>query len=181
MARWMVGDVESVVAQSKTFTSERSTPSGPRAVEIDDASSALMRFASGARGTIEMARLAVRRPCDFSVEVNGTQGTLVFDYARLNELRFGSNDDDPALYGMKLVRAEHPSHPYVGNWWPIGQGVGYGSSFVNQVADLMAGWATGSWTPDFAQGAAVQRICDAMELSATEGRWVKVAEISAGQ
>ncbi len=181
MARWMVGDVESVVAQSKTFTTERSTVSGPRTVEIDEASSALMRFAGGARGTIEMARLAVRRPCDFTVEVNGTEGTLVFDYARLNELRFGSNDDDPALYGMKRIRAEHPSHPYVGNWWPIGQGVGYGSSFVNQVADLMAGWAARSWTPDFADGAAVQRICDAMELSATEGRWVKIAEISAGQ
>jgi predicted dehydrogenase len=181
MARWMVGDVNSVVAQSETFTKERSAAAGSRRVEIDEASSALMRFVTGARGTIEMARLAVRRPCDFTVEVNGSTGTLFFDYARLNELRLGTNADDPALYGMKRIRAEHPSHPYAANWWPIGQGVGYGSSFVNQVQDLMAGWKAQTWSPDFADGAAVQGICDAMELSASQARWVDVAEISAGQ
>jgi predicted dehydrogenase len=182
MARWMVGDVETVVAQSATFTKERPTAGGgTRRVEIDEASSALMQFASGARGTIEMARLAVRRPCDFTVEVNGTHGTLVFDYATLNELRFGDASDDAALYGMRRIRAEHPSHPYAGNWWPIGQGIGYGASFVNQVADLMAGWGERRWTPTFADGAAVQRICDAMEVSAAESRWVRVAEITAGQ
>jgi hypothetical protein len=33
--------------------------------------------------------------------------------------------------------AEHPSHPYAASWWPLGQGVGYGVSFGNQVADLL--------------------------------------------
>ena len=37
---------------------------------------------------MEMTRSCVRRPCDFTIEVNGTQGTLHFDYARLNELLY---------------------------------------------------------------------------------------------
>jgi len=147
-------------------------------VTVDDASSALLRFGSGALGTMEVARAAVRRPCDFTVEVNGSRGTLVFDYARLNELRYGSAGDDPGLYGMRRIRAEHPSHPYAASWWPLGQGVGYGASFGNQVADLLEGWPEAPWSPGFGQGAAVQAVCDAMEASAAQGRWVAVSEVT---
>lgn len=175
LAHWMVGDVEAVAAQSATFTGERSG----RAVDVDDASSALVRFAGGARGTLEMARTCARRPCDFSVEVNGTRGTLRFEYPRLNELWFGDADDDPALYGMRRIRAEHESHPYAADWWPIGQGVGYDASFVNQTADLLARWPDGPWEPDLAEGLRVQAVCEAIERAAAEERWVAVSEVTA--
>jgi len=190
LARWMVGEISEVSAQSQTFITERpltggggtgqaGAGGGRRAVTVDDASSALLRFASGARGTLEVARSTVRRPCDFAVEVNGSTGTLVFSYARLNELWYGSAADDPGRYGMQRIRAEHPSHPYAADWWPIGQGIGYGASFANQVADLLAGWPDAPWTPGFADGAAVQAVCEAMELSAGRHRWVSLAEITA--
>jgi predicted dehydrogenase len=178
MALWMVGPIAEVSAQSETFIRNRPSAEGERAVTIDDASSALIRFETGARGTVEMARLAVRRPCDFTVEVNGTKGTLVFEYPRMNELLYGDADDDPGLYGMRRIRAEHPSHPYATLGWPIGQGIGYGETFVNQAVDLVRGWSSGAWTPSFADGLAVQAVCDAMELSAAERRWVRVAEIA---
>lgn len=181
MALWMVGEVSEVSAQSATFVPERANPEkagAKRSVEIDDASSALMNFANGCRGVLEMARTCVRRPCDFTVEVNGTKGTLRFDYARLNELLYGDAGDAANLYGMRRIRAEHPTHPYAANWWPIGQGVGYGSSFVNQFADLLEAWPKGPWDPDFRQGLAVQGVCDAIERAAAERRWVKVSEIT---
>ncbi len=178
MALWMVGPIAEVVAQSETFIKARPGPDGARPVTIDDASSALLRFEGGARGTIEMARLAVRRPCDFTIEVNGSKGTLVFDYPRLNELLYGDAADDPGLYGMRRIRAEHPSHPYASLGWPIGQGIGYGETFVNQAVDLLRAWPGGVWTPSFADGMAVQAVCDAMELSAAEKRWVSIAEIT---
>jgi len=109
--------------------------------------------------------------------VNGSRGTLLFSYARLNELWYGGADDDVGLYGMRRIRAEHPSHPYAAQWWPIGQGVGYGSSFANQAADLLSGWPEEPWTPGFAEGAAVQAVCDAMETSAASGRWVSIGEV----
>jgi predicted dehydrogenase len=181
LALWMVGEVAEVCAQSETFVRERSNPlgAGSLAVTVDDASSALMRFDSGARGVLEMARTAVRRPCDFTVEVNGETGTLVFEYARLNELLYGEGADSPGLYGMRRIRAEHETHPYARNWWPIGQGVGYGSSFVNHLGDLLERWPAGPWEPDFKQGAAVQAICEAIERAAAERRWVDVAEVTA--
>ena len=178
MARYMAGPVDSVCAQAATFIGERpAADGGTAAVTVDDAASALLRFESGARGTMEVARTAVRRPCDFTVEVNGSRGTLLFSYARLNELWYGGADDDVGLYGMRRIRAEHPSHPYAAQWWPIGQGVGYGSSFANQAADLLSGWPEEPWTPGFAEGAAVQAVCDAMETSAASGRWVSIGEV----
>jgi len=180
MALCMAGPVESVCAQAATFTGSRPAPGGgTAAVTVDDAASALLRFGSGARGTMEVARTAVRRPCDFTVEVNGSRGTLLFSYARLNELWYGGADDDIRLYGMRRIRAEHPSHPYAAQWWPIGQGVGYGASFANQAADLMEGWPDAPWSPGFRDGAAVQAVCDAMETSAASGRWVSIGEVLA--
>ncbi len=113
MAEWMIGPMAEVSAQSATFIPKRSEAAGRGTVPvgIDDASSALIRFANGARGVMEVARTCARRPCDFTVGVNGTRGTLIFDYARLNELQIGRVDDDALLYGRRTVRAEHPSHP----------------------------------------------------------------------
>jgi predicted dehydrogenase len=201
MALCMAGPVHSVCAQAATFIGERPAAEGgaaesggaeggategdgaerggSTAVTVDDAASALLRFESGALGTLEVARAAVRRPCDFTVEVNGSRGTLLFSYARLNELWYGGADDDVTLYGMRRIRAEHPSHPYAAQWWPIGQGVGYGASFANQAADLLECWPDAPWSPGFGQGAAVAAVCDAMEASAASRRWVEVAEIAA--
>jgi predicted dehydrogenase len=179
LALWIVGDVTAVAAQSRTFTGTRTDPAtgSPRTVDVDEASSGLLQFASGARGTLEMARVAPRRPCDFTVEVNGTDGTLHFDYARLNELWLGDGRDEASLYGLRRIRAEHPTHPYAADWWPIGQGVGYGTSFVNQAADHLAAWPDGPWTPDLGHGARVQAVCEALERAAGSERWVALAEV----
>jgi predicted dehydrogenase len=179
LATWMLGPVAQVSAMSSTFVTERSTPSGPRAVEIDDASSALLQFASGAQGTMEVARAAPRRPCDFVVEVNGSLATAMFSYSQLNELWFASVKDDPRHYGMRRIRTEHPLHPETKGWWPIGQGVGYDASFINQVASFAEAWPDEPWSPGFEVGARVAAVCDSMERSASERRWVDVDEVIA--
>jgi predicted dehydrogenase len=177
LALWIIGDIDQVAAQSETFTRARSG----REVDVDEASSALVRFSGGARGVFEMARVAPRRPCDFFVEVNGSSGTVRFDYPTLNELWFGDASDEDELYGLRRIRAEHPTHPYAADWWPLGQGVGYGTSFVNQAADLLERWPDGPWEPDLLQGARVQAVCEAIERSASEGRWVAVTEVGSGR
>ena len=179
LATWMIGEITSVSAQSQTFTTQRRADDGtPRAVDVDEASSALLQFGDGALGVFETAKTCARRPCDFWVEVNGTRGTLRFEYARLNELWYGDRDEAPETFGMRRIRAEHPIHPQTAGWWPIGQGVGYGASFVNQAADLLAQWPDGEWSPDLETGLRVQAICEAIEVAAAQRRWVDVAEIS---
>jgi predicted dehydrogenase len=112
--------------------------------------------------------------------VNGERGTLRFDYARLNELWYGDAGDPPELYGMRRIRAEHPLHPETQGWWAIGQGIGYGASFVNQAADLLEQWPDGDWSPDLTTGLEVQAGCEAVERAAAEGRWVSLAEVRRG-
>jgi predicted dehydrogenase len=185
LAGWLVGEIDAVSAQSKTFTETRRDPSRTgggtdREVDVDEASSALLRFTSGALGVFEVAKTCVRRPCDFTVEVNGERGTLRFDYARLNELWYGDGEDPPELYGMRRIRAEHPLHPETRGWWAIGQGIGYGASFINQAADLLEQWPDGTWTPDFAAGLEVQAGCEAIERAAAQGRWVSLEEVRRG-
>jgi len=177
LATWMLGPVQDVSAISSTFVRSRNDEGRPRDVEVDDASSALLRFSSGVQGTMEVARAAPRRPCDFTVEVNGSKGTVMFSYAQLNELWVGSTDDDARLYGLRRVRAEHPSQPETKGWWPIGQGVGYDASLINQVADLAATWSEHAWSPNFSVGANVAAVCSAMERSVVDRRWVSVGEI----
>lgn len=179
LAEWMVGPVTQVCAQSSTFTTRRPAGQGEtslRSVGVDEASSALLRFAGGAAGVLEVARTCARRPCDFTIEVNGTRGTLSFSYARLNELELGRVADDEHLYGMRTIRAEHPTHPYAADWWAIGQGVGYGASFVNFLGGLLSSWPDGPWLPDLATGLRVQRVCAAMEASASGHGWVAVSD-----
>ncbi len=180
MATWMLGPIVDVSAMSSTFVRRRDDAGRPRDVEVDDASSSLVRFSSGAQGTMEVARAAPRRPCDFTIEVNGSKGTVMFAYAQLNELWVGNTDDDARLYGLRRVRAEHPSQPETTGWWPIGQGVGYDASLINQVADLASTWEARTWSPDFAVGANVAAVCSAMERSVTDRRWVSVEEITMG-
>ena len=153
----MVGDVTAVAAQSEIFTRVRRDPvnGGDRQVDVEEACSALMRFEDGALGVFETAKVCPSRPCDFTLEVSGSLGTLRFEYPRLNELWYGSADAPPELYGMVRIRAEHPAHPETAGWWPIGQGIGYGASFVNQAADLLAAVArrrVGSEYDDGAEG-----------------------------
>jgi predicted dehydrogenase len=177
MATWMLGPINDVSAMSSTFVASRDDAGRSKAVEVDDASSALVRFVSGAQGTMEVARAAPRRPCDFTIEVNGSKGTAMFSYAQLNELWVGNTDDDARLYGLRRVRTEHPSQPETAGWWPIGQGVGYDASLINQVADLAATWEQRAWSPDFSVGADVAAVCSAMERSVVDRRWVSVDEI----
>jgi len=182
LAGWMVGPVRSVSAQSATFVDTRPDPArGPGAtlpVDNDDASSALLRFDGAALGVLETAKVAPGRPCDFVVEVNGSRGTLRFDYARLNELWYADGDDPRELYGMRRIRAEDATHPQTAGWWPIGQGIGYGASFVNQAADLLAAWPDGEWTPGLEVGLEVQGVCEAIERAAAQRAWVEVSEIT---
>src|SRR5947208_2275123 len=112
----------------------------------------------------------------FLVWGTGTAGTRRFDYPSLNELWYGDAHDAATLYGLRRIRAEHPTHPYAADWWPIGQGIGYGTTFVNQAADHLERWPDGPWQPDLAQGARVQLVCDAMERAAAQRRWVTVEE-----
>lgn len=50
-------------------------------------------------------------------------------------MKWGSSYEDNFLYKIETICAEHFLHPLLALWCPIGESVGYGLGFVNQVAD----------------------------------------------
>lgn len=92
------GRIAEVIGDSATFIASRPRATGPVShfstaaggplgpVGNEDYISALMRFDSGARGSIESSRVAVGEQCTYALEVRGERGALRWDFRRMGEL-----------------------------------------------------------------------------------------------
>ena len=121
LARFLVGEIAEVAGHLETFIRKRPLPGTPGRrgqVTVDDAATALVRFANGAMGTIEATRLAPGRKNYNRFEINGSRGSLAFDLERMNELELYLESDRPAVRGFRRVLVTEPKHPYMKAWWP---------------------------------------------------------------
>jgi predicted dehydrogenase len=145
-------------------------------VTVDDAAMFLARFASGAVGVFEATRFATGRKNAIRIEVNGTKGSLAFDFEDMNVLHFYDAAESAESAGFRRIYVTEPSHPYVGAWWPPGHGLGYEHGFTHQVVDLVTAIAKGEQPlPSFADGLQVQGVLQAVERSADDGTWQSTA------
>jgi predicted dehydrogenase len=193
MAQFVVGDrLTGVSALTETFVKERplpaqssgllsasgSTERGP--VTVDDAALFIGRFGGGAVASFEATRFATGRKNALRLEVNGSAGSLAFDFESMNELSFYDGTEDPDTAGFRRILATEPTHPYAGAWWPPGHLLGYEHSFTHEVVDLVRDLAAGTDpTPSFADGLQVQHVLDAVIRSAAAGSgWQTISEES---
>ncbi len=111
------------------------------------------------------------------IELNGSKGSLAFDFERMNELEFFDFTEPAVEAGFRRILVTEPDHPYVGAWWPPGHGLGYEHTFTHEVRDFVDAIVAGrDPQPSFADGLAVQRILAAVEDSAAhEARWTPLA------
>jgi predicted dehydrogenase len=110
------------------------------------------------------------------LEVNGSDGSLAFDFENMNYLHFFDGSDRSDARGFHRILVTESEHPYTGNWWPTGHGLGYEHGFTHQVVDLVTAIAEQRQpTPSFADALQVQRVLGAVEESAREQcRWTAV-------
>ena len=178
LARFLVGEIVEVAGHLETFIRKRPLPGNPRRrgqVTVDDAASALVRFASGAMGTIEATRLAPGRKNHNRFEINGSRGSVAFDLERMNELEVYLESDRPAIRGFRRVLVTEPKHPYIKAWWPPGHIIGYEHTFVHTVFELLEAMADERVPePSFVDGVQNQRVLEAIEKAASTRRWVSV-------
>ncbi len=182
-AHWLTGEtIESVSAMLHTFVTSR--PIGGQAtglgaagdftgaygsVTVDDVACFTARFPSGAVGVFEATRYALGHRNANRIEINGSLGSIAFDFESMNELEYFDGRDDRVSQGFRTIQVTDAVHPYTGHWWPVGHGLGYGDLFVHQVADFAKALETGSRVrPDFADALEVQRVLDAVEVSAAD-------------
>lgn len=181
--QWITGQtITGVSALMETFVKERpvggdfvglgghgdvsNSPRGP--VTVDDAAIFSARFEGGPIGVFEASRNALGRKNAMRIEVNGTEGSLAFDFEDMNYLQFYDANDRPDEIGFHRIMVTEPNHPYVGHWWPTGHGLGYEHGFTHQVVDLVTAIAERTQpTPSFADALQVQRVLDAVETSAS--------------
>ncbi len=159
-----------IAGESATLggTSTADAERGP--VTVDDAAAFTGRFADGAIGVFEATRFATGRKNALRLEVNGTLGSLAFDFEDMNVLELFDATEDPANAGFRRIMVTEATHPYVAAWWPPGHGLGYEHGFTHQVVDLVTDIAKGADpVPSFADGLAVQRVLAAVEASAADG------------
>jgi predicted dehydrogenase len=99
LARYLLGDIVSVVADSAIFIQDRPRPTGAGShfataeggelgpVENEDYLNCLLRFASGARGALEASRIAVGEQNSYGFDIHGSHGAIYWDFRRMGELR----------------------------------------------------------------------------------------------
>ncbi len=142
---------------------------------MDDAATALVRFANGAMGTIDVTRMAPGRKNDNRFEINGSQGSVAFDLERMNELEVYFTADAPTLRGFRRVIVTEPAHPYIKAWWPPGHIYrlrahvhAHGVRFARGDGGRSAADA------ELRRRRAGQRVLQAIETSARTRRWTTV-------
>jgi len=177
LSRYLVGEPVEVSALLKTFITERPLPDNPAkkgAVDVDDAALSLVRYDNGAVGYLEGTRFATGRKNYNRFEINGAKGSIVWDLEQLNDLQLYVEEGPNS--GFRTISVTDAKHPYVGAWWPSGHIIGYEHSFTHTVYDFLR--AIGEQklpSPSFEDGYKNQRVLDAIERSAQDGKWVKIA------
>ncbi len=192
LAHFLVGEFDRVMGVSKTFIKERplleenddlaiglsaSTVSSTKKgfVDVDDTTAFLCEFKNGAVGTFEATRFAAGRKNYERFEINGSKGSVIFNLERLNELEYYSTEDETSVHGFRNINVTNAVHPYAGNFWPDGHIIGYGESFINEVADLIIAVNKGdNPSPDFYDGVKSQEVLDSVAESVRIEKWTKV-------
>ncbi|MGB2824117.1 MAG: Gfo/Idh/MocA family oxidoreductase [Phycisphaerae bacterium] len=198
MTRFVTGEEITEVsgAITKTFIKERTLVAGVAAggiaagvgkargkgkVTVDDAVLFLARFSGGAVASFEAARQATGNQNRNGFEINGTKGSLRFNFERMNELEYYDATADRAVQGWAPIMCTHGGdHPYVDAWWPDAHIIGYEHGFTNQAYDILrvlAGRKPLVPIPDFQDAYQTQRVLEAVTISAKTKGPVKLSNV----
>ena len=195
LCTYLVGPVSEVTALTSTVHARRPIlPMGSGThfavlddgeqgeVENEDYVAALLRFGgggpgAGAVGTIESSRVAVGPDCRYGIEIYGTEGSVSWDFERLNELKVFSGRGAPEL-GYVTVNA----NPTYGDFARFQPGAGCSMGFddlktieAKKFLAAVAGIAYDNST--IADAVASAAFVTAAEDSAASGQWVALPPI----
>lgn len=182
LARYLVGEIDEVAAANEIFVKHRPVAGSPGArkeVTTDDAAVFIARLAGGAMALFLTSRMSAGHKNCLAFEVNGSQGSLMFDLERMNELEVYFRGEQPEGFRTVMV-TDAAAHRYIQNWWPPGHVLGWEHTFVHQYYEFLQGIMGGCQpAPSFLDGLRNQEVLDAIEVAAREKRWVAVSRAEA--
>jgi predicted dehydrogenase len=177
LARFLVGDIVEVQAGLATVHSERPSLHGERAsVGVDDEADLLVRFASGARGTVAVSWAAAGHKTDIELEIGGDEGALRFRWRRGGEFELYRASDGPLAGFRSIVLG--PEHVERSLATVAGAGVTLEHAFAQQARVFAEQALAGEpASPDFEDGLAAASVVAAAIESARSGHAVAPARI----
>ena len=188
LARYLAGEITAVSGLARTIIAERPKQAGGRdalgttrtggelgPVDVDDEMVTMLRFASGAIGSLEATRNGYGRNNFITLEIHGTKGSIAFNYERRDELQVFFADDPADRRGFRTVYTG-PAHPYGEGLWPIpALGIGYSETKIVEAYDLCKAIVEGTpASPSFEDGYRISLVADAIIESSAIEQWVAV-------
>jgi predicted dehydrogenase len=167
----LLGPITRLVADLRTFVPTR----GGSPSDVDDWVAMIADFKNGATGVLESTKLATGRGEGHrgrdAVEVNGTEGTLVYSTQRPHDLERGRKGDADVervpVPREFLVYSGSPRDPTAGD--PL-----VTFRYDQTVEFIRAIRENREASPSFHAGVAAQAVMEAAQRSAQERRWVDV-------
>jgi predicted dehydrogenase len=165
LAHVLAGPIRRVNCTLRTFTTERPLTGGGRAaVDVDDACTLMLEFASGAQGTVNSSGCAIGRGNYQRVDLYGRRGSAVYEIDRWDEggdrLQVCLGEAQGKVGGFAQIkpppqhRDSNPLDPFI--------------DFVRAIQDRRDAAVT------FDDAVRVQEVIEAAERSAESGRWVEL-------
>ncbi|HZE96917.1 MAG TPA: Gfo/Idh/MocA family oxidoreductase [Planctomycetota bacterium] len=180
LARFLVGEIQSVSAMTKTFIEQRARLDGKgmSQVDVDDAFVSTVQFQNGAIGTMEATRFAGGRKNFGSFEINAEKGSIRFNLEAINELEVYWVSDEKETHGFRRVSVTEGYHPFMANWWPHGHIIGWEHAMVHEINHLLDcivnDKSVAPLGATFEDGYKCAAICDAIVESSNSKRHMEI-------
>ena len=147
------------------------------AVENDDYSAALVRFRGGAVGTLEASRIIVGPQCGIGFEIYGTDGSVSWNFERMNELRVALDRSGPHQ-GYTTVLGNGHLGDYAHFQPGPGNSMGYDDLKVIEAKKFLAAVVGVEHHNSTIEDAhAVAEVIAAAAASAASGSWQPVPDV----
>ena len=163
--RWWMGDIHGVCGSVATMVKQRRLPdsTGMARVDADDNFAFLLKFASGAIGSVHFSATA---PVDAGEEItiSGSEGMII---VHGEDQLYGAKKRDIGLRDLQVPDRLVPKLP------------DFGHHLTRPTVMLIKDWVKAirsqepaSFAPSFQDGAKVQEVIDGVLRSGIQGRWI---------
>jgi len=138
MARFLIGEICSVSGSVVTYNKIRESKIGPVSVNADEGFFSMLEFTNGATGIMQSLGVANGKRSEFSFEIYGSKGSVIWDVQEPNYLHvYLSESVNPKVLGFTRVLVTEPNHPFMDVWWPKGHTLGWEHGHINMVAHFL--------------------------------------------